>query len=265
MRVVLLGKGGSGKSTLAGLLCAEIVSRRGSVVAFDADTVPGLGEVLGMPATDDWFLAGTAVREGGGWRLDGTPADVVDRCARDAPGGVRFVQVGNADATLADFELYRARYPDRWSATMAFNTVCRVYDDEDGWVIVDLQGGTVNVAGGMAGTSGVALLVVEPFAKSVLTARRMAGMGPWPAGIRLAGVASKVASPADEAYVAEALEALGVPRWGSVPLDPAIRRAERAGEPLVSVDRESPARRAVAALVDRLEEAGAPAGAVRSA
>lgn len=265
MRVVLLGKGGSGKSTLAGLLCAEIRSRDGSVVAFDADSVPGLGNVLGMPATDDWMLAGAAVRDAGGWRLEGTAADVVDRCAREAPGGVRFVQVGNADSATQEFEMYRARYPDRWSAAVAFNTVARVYDEEAGWAIVDLQGGTLHVASGMVGTDGVALLVVEPFAKSLLTARRMAGMGTWPPDVRLAGVASKVASADDEEYVRRALDDLGVPMWGSIPLDPAIRRAERDGVPLVSVDPSTPARRAVTALVDQLQEAGAPAGAVRRA
>lgn len=260
MRVALLGKGGSGKSTLAGLLCAEMAGRGRPVVAFDADTVPGLGEVLGIPAADDWFLAGAAVREGGGWRLDGTPAEIVERCAREAPGGVRFVQIGNADATLKDFELHRERFRDRWSATMAFNSVCRVFDEDDGWVVVDLQGGTLNVAGGLVGTKGIALVVVEPFAKSLLTARRFAGMAGWPPGVRLAGVASKVASPADEALVEEGLESLGIPLWASIPLDPAVRRAERDGVALAgNLDAGSPVRRAVAALVDRLEQAATPA------
>jgi MinD-like ATPase involved in chromosome partitioning or flagellar assembly len=56
-----------------------------------------------------------------------------------------------------------------------------------------------------------------------------------------------------------------VPMWASVPLDPAIKRAERAGVPLVAGDPSSPARRAVARLVDQLEQAGAPAEAVRGA
>ncbi|HET7489604.1 MAG TPA: DUF87 domain-containing protein [Acidimicrobiales bacterium] len=262
MRVALLGKGGSGKSTLAGLLCAELAARGGRVVAFDADTVPGLGSVLGMPVTDDWFLAGAAVREGAGWRLEGSPAEIVDRLARPAPGGVRFVQLGNADAGLREFELFRQRFPEKWSATMAFNTVSRVFDEPGGWAVVDLQGGTVNVAAGMAGATGVALVVVEPFAKSLLTARRFAEMAGWPPGLRLAGVASKVTSPADEAYVGQELERLGLPLWASIPVDPAVRRAERAGNPLVGLDPDSPVRRAVAALADRLERESAAAAAV---
>lgn len=255
VRVVLLGKGGSGKSTLGGLLGAELSDRGERVVAMDADTVPGLAQVLGIPPTDDWFLAGTAVRDNGGWRLEGSSAEIVERCSRKGPNGVRFLQVGNADATLKDFEFRRKSYLDRWSGTVAFNTVSRTFDDDGGWVIVDLQGGTLQVAGGMAGTTGVAVIVVEPFAKSVLTARRFVGMGQWPAGMRLVGVANKVASTQDEAYVQAELARLGIPLWATVPLDPAVRQAERNAQPLVTLDRGTPARLAVARLADRLADA----------
>lgn len=263
MRVVFLGKGGSGKSTLAGLLCTELASRSARVTAVNADTVPGLDQVLGMAPTDEWSLAGQAVRENGGWRLDGSPAEIVDRCALDGPGGVRFLQMGNVDAGLKDYEMRRERNLDRWSGQVAFNTVSRVFDEEDGWTVVDLQGGTVQVAGGLVGTNGTALMVVEPFAKSVLTARRFAAMGRWPKGIRLAGVASKVGSEEDEAYVRDALDDLGLPTWVAVPKDPAIARAERERRPLVTVPAETPARRAVAALADRLSQE-AMAGAASS-
>lgn len=256
MRVVFLGKGGSGKSTLAGLLCAEIADRHQRVVAIDADTVPGLDQVLGMESSDEWLLAGVAVRAHGGWQLDGSPAEIVDRCAREAPGGVRFLQMGNVDARLKEYELQREQYLDRWSGTIAFNTVSRVFDEEGGWTIVDLQGGTLQVSGGLVGTAGIAVLVVEPFAKSVLTARRYVEMGRWPTGIRLVGVANKVASPADEAYVENALSELGVPLLVSVPEDPTVRDAERSGQPLITMSNDSSAKRAVAKLADLLAEAG---------
>ena len=255
MRVVLLGKGGSGKSTLAGLLSAELSSRGERVVAMDADSVPGLAQVLGMPPTDDWFLAGMAARDNGGWRLEGSPGEIVDRCSQPGPGGVRFLQIGTADATVKDFEFRRESFLDRWSGTVAFNTVSRTYDDESGWVIVDLQGGTLQVAGGMVGSSGIAVLVVEPFAKSVLTARRFVGMGAWPSGVRLVAVANKIESADDQAYVDTALEELGVPLWATVPLDPAGKQAERKAQPLITLDPDTPAKRAVAGLADRLAEA----------
>ncbi|MGH9157653.1 MAG: hypothetical protein ACRD1K_17865 [Acidimicrobiales bacterium] len=253
MRVVLLGKGGSGKSTLAGLLAAELAGRGRPVLALDADSVPGLAQVLGMASSDDWFLAGMAVREAGGWRLEASPAETVARGARLGPGGVRFLQMGNADATMKDFT--RERSPSRWSGSIAFNTIARSYDEEDGFVVVDLHGGTLQVASGMVGMSGVAMVVVEPFAKSVLTARRFVGMGEWPPGIRLVAVANKVASPADRRYLEAETGRLGIPLWACVPTDPAISRAERDGRPLVSLDRNGQARAAVAHLADSLEEA----------
>ena len=155
MRVVFLGKGGSGKSTLAGLLCAELAGRNERVTAIDADTVPGLDQVLGMESIDDWSLAGAAVRDHGGWKLDGSPAEIVDRCSREAPGGVRFLQMGNVDSRLKEHEMRREQHLDRWSGTVAFNTVSRVFDEAGGWTIVDLQGGTLQVAGGMGIAGGI--------------------------------------------------------------------------------------------------------------
>lgn len=255
MRVMLLGKGGSGKSSLAGLLSAALSGHGEDVVAIDADTVPGLAPVLGLAPTDEWSLAGMATRADGGWQLAGSPTEVVARCAQVAPNGIRFLQVGNADSTIKEFEFSRQEFPERWSGMMAFNTIARSFDQQDGWVVVDLQGGTLHVAGGLAGTAGIALVVVEPFAKSVLTARRFVEMGEWPPGVRLVGVANKVAGADDEAYLASELAGLGLPLWGSIPDDPSIQRAECAGQPLWSMSEESPAQRAVGALADRLREA----------
>ncbi|MEX2621183.1 MAG: cellulose synthase operon protein YhjQ/BcsQ [Egibacteraceae bacterium] len=256
MRVVMLGKGGSGKSSLGGLLCAALSGSGEQVLAIDADTVPGLAQVLGLEPSDDWFLAGAAARRNGGWELDGTPEEVVERYARAGANGVRFLQMGKADAGFQQFEANRQGNPGRWSAMVAFNTIIRSYDDQGGWVVVDLQGGTLQVAAGMAGRAGVALVVVEPFAKSVLTARRFVEMGEWPEGMRLVGVANKVADAEDEAYLTAELAALDLPVWAVVPEDPAIGAAERAGRPLaVLTPEQSPARRAVDGLVDRLRDA----------
>ncbi|MGH9177865.1 MAG: division plane positioning ATPase MipZ [Acidimicrobiales bacterium] len=257
MRVVLLGKGGSGKSTLAGFIATTLSQEGDRVLALDADSVPGLAQVLGMEPSDDWMLAGMAVREHGGWRLTASAEETVARASRSTTGGIRFLQVGNADAAVKQYELARNRFPERWSAQVAFNTIARSYDDEGGWVVVDLHGGTLQVAGGMAGQWGVAALVVEPFAKSVLTARRFVGMGEWPERLRLVAVANKVASADDRAYLVDELGALGVPLWGVVPADPTIRRAERNGQPLVTLGDATPARQAVAALVARLRDAAA--------
>lgn len=262
MRVVLLGKGGSGKSSLAGLLCAELSGRGEQVVAIDADTVPGLAQVLGMGPVEEWSLAGMAARRNGGWQLEGTPEEIVARCTREGPGGVRFLQIGNADAGFADFELNRERNVDRWSGMVAFNTISRSYDDQGGWVIVDLQGGTLQVAGGLVGTTGVALAVVEPFAKSVLTVRRFVEMGDWPAGLRLVAVANKVTGADDAAYLEASMADLGLPLWATVPDDPAVQGAERAGTPLFAMDPGSGAQRAVAGLVDRLRDEASRAAPV---
>ena len=258
VRVVMLGKGGSGKSTLGGLLCVELAGRGERVVAIDADTVPGLAQVLGMEPSDSWDLANMAVRDNGGWRLDGTPAEIIDRCSRTTATGVRFVQCGNVDGNLRDIEFRRESHLAEWSGTVAFNSVTRQYDDAEGWAVIDLQGGTLQAAGGMAGTRGIALLIVEPFAKSVMTARRFVGMGAWPANLRLGAVANKVGEPAEAEYVEAEMAALGVPVLATVPADPAVLMAERNSQPLATLDPTTPAKQAVARLVDRLQDIRQP-------
>ncbi|MCA1671741.1 MAG: hypothetical protein LC799_05905, partial [Actinobacteria bacterium] len=84
---------------------------------------------------------------------------------------------------------------------------------------------------------------------------RFVGMGTWPTGMQLVGVANKIGSPEDEAYVESGLASLGVPLWATIPLDPSVKHCERKGDPLVTLDRGSAARRAVAGLADRLQQA----------
>ncbi|MGQ0744875.1 MAG: nucleotide-binding protein [Acidimicrobiales bacterium] len=259
-----MGKGGSGKSTLAGLLATALVEAGQSVVAFDADSVPGLGQVLGMDPSDDWFLAGSAERRDGGWSLVASPPQTVGERARTTPGGIRFIQIGNVGAELKDFEFRRESFPEMWSATMAFNTVARTYDEAGGWVVVDLQGGTLQVAGGMAGTSGFALLVVEPFAKSVLTARRFVEMKPWPPGLRLVAVGNKVRDAADREYLESSLAELDVPLWACIGFDPAAGLAEREARALAGLDPSAGLRRAAVDLAERFMKEAAPVSAVEA-
>ena len=80
-------------------------------------------------------------------------------------------------------------------------------------------------------------------------------MGRWPKDVRLVGVANKVSSPDDEAYVEAALAELGVPLWVAVPKDPVVVRAERERRPIVSVDGDAGAKQAIARLADLLTEA----------
>ncbi len=87
-----------------------------------------------------------AERKDGGWSVAASPADTVRRRSREGPDGVRFVEIGNADASERTSSC-GARPSGAVVGHVAFNTVVRTLADKGGWVVVDLQGGTVQVAG----------------------------------------------------------------------------------------------------------------------
>lgn len=245
VRVAFLGKGGAGKSTIAGTF-ARLLARRGEpVLALDSDPMPGLPFGLGVevddrPIPDDVVVDGP---DGGPrWVLAPGlgPADVIDRYAVACPDGVRYLQFGNTSGDLGAVQ--RAQFA--WSETVHGL-------DRSVWHLVgDLPGGTRQAMFGWGKYAEHALLVVEPTAKSLHTARRLlrldrADWGPTSIGI----VANKVRDEDDVARIEERLERAVTVR---VPWSTAVVEGDRqAGAPL-DVDPGGPFVAAVDGLVDRI-------------
>lgn len=244
LRVAFLGKGGAGKSALAGTLC-RILARRGRrVLALDGDSVPGLAPVIGVEATDDWLLAEAGERdEDKRFRLTTTPAETVERFALDGPDGIRFLQFGKVTAPMTAEE--------RASAA-AFLEVLHEFD-EDGWcVVADLAAGTRQSYYGWTGIADALLVVVEPGAASLLTARRLLPLRELVQDAELLGVANKVASEAHRRRISDELERLGIPYWAEVPADPIFADADARGRPPADLARPSPALEALERVADEL-------------
>lgn len=242
LRVAFVGKGGAGKSALAGTF-ARLLARRGRpVLAVDSDPMPGLAWSLGLAPDDagipDEALSRSyppgsdrpALRDG----LDVSGA--IALYTRVAPDGVRFLQFGKIHRGLT--ELGRSQ--------QAFSVI-RAGLGATGWdVVADLPGGTRQPFFGWAEAADVILVVVEPTAKSVLTARRLAALG---ATRPVRAVVNKVASTADAQAVAERA---GLDLVGAVPWDADLAAAERRAAAPLDAAAASAAVGAVEALVERL-------------
>lgn len=240
LKVAFLGKGGVGKSMIAGTVCRYLARGGHDVLALDVDTVPGLAFSLGVPPGSGRLPAGLAEitegKKGRYWKLlkGSGAAHLVDRYAVRVGDGIRFLELG--------------KLPDRVepSVSVAFRHVMERFQ-RPGWVIVaDLAGGTRQPMFGWAEFAAIRVLVVEPSAKSMLAARRLA-----PVATHV--VANRIRSHDEVEAVTASID---LPLIGVIPYDEGVSDAERRGLAPIDVVPGSPAMDAIAILTLRLEEMG---------
>lgn len=239
MWVAFVGKGGSGKSAVAGTF-ARLLARTGrQVLAIDSDPMPGLAFSLGVAPTDDGVPeeileaytdaeGRTQTRLAAGW----SAAEAVQKFAREAPDGVRFLQ------------MEKSHGPAKTRSVQAFRNVVEELPEEDWSVVGDLPGGTRQPFFGWGGYAQRALVVVEPTPASMLSARRLSRLAED--GAQVFAVVNRVREPGDVDVVAART---GLEVLGAVPVDPAMERADRLGVALLDHDADAPAVAGVASLL----------------
>jgi CO dehydrogenase maturation factor len=248
LRVAFVGKGGVGKSAVSGTF-ARLLGRHTPVLAVDSDPMPGMAFSLGVPTAeapipDDAVVEKAEGEDGPRFRLRPglTAGEAVERYAVPAPDGVRFLQFG------------KLRGP-QWETIRSLSAFHRILDElgEDEWSLVgDLPGGTRQPFFGWGSYARTVLVVVEPTAKSLLSARRLARLAHGEkAPKRIVAVANKIREPGDADLVAQRT---GLDVVGAIPYDDELADAERRGLAPLDAAPDCPAVRAVASLVERLRE-----------
>lgn len=253
MLLAVVGKGGAGKSLLSGTL-ARVLARRGRrVLALDSDSMPGISFSLGaLPPEAPPLTAAVELGADRRWRyVKGMGAvRAVQRCATEAPDGVRLLQVGK---TSRDGPAQREASVNAFYMTVHRLEHAAAFRD---WVIVgDLPAGVRQVALDWAPYADHFLLVVEPTWQSMLTARRLKRIaaGARPAA-RVSLVVNKAIDPGDARRVSDFL---GLPALQVVPVDEDVRAAERHGVAVLDSAPSCAAVRAIERLADRLEASSA--------
>ena len=252
MRIAFVGKGGAGKSAIAGTFARLLAQRGEPVLVLDSDPLPGLAYSLGVDSTDAGIPDEAVVEnpEEGGPRYvlrEGlTATDAVELYAARGPDGVRVLQFGKIHD--GGRGLMRSQF--------AFRQITAELSDDKWNLVGDLPGGTRQPFLGWGRYANTLLVVVEPMAKSLLSARRLARLSLIEDAPRVVAVANKVRDDDDVERVAERT---GLDVIGAVPLDEAMAEADRHGRPVVDDAPESPAVKAIDSIVERLraEEADA--------
>lgn len=128
-------------------------------------------------------------------------------------------------------------------------------DDQD--IIVDMEAGLEHLSRGTGKHVSRFLAVVEPYYRSMETARRVTELARELGIADVKAVANKVRDADDRKAVADFCAAHGLPILAEVPYDPSLVASERAGVPPIDASPTAPAVTAVRRLAERLlAEAG---------
>jgi CO dehydrogenase maturation factor len=243
VRVAFAGKGGAGKTTLAATL-ARLAAREGrEVLAVDADSNPNLGMALGLPADGappralppgivSRRLTGPALR-------DPLPA-VLQAHAVVGPDGVRLVTMGSP------------AHADSGCLCSAHATVGAVLaglaDDPRRLAVVDFEASPEHLSRGTTGHVDHLLLVTEPYYRSLEATRRIAALAAELPVPRVAVVANKVRSGADEEAIREFCGRHHLVLAAVVPFAVAVLDADAARTPALDRPDTAPVVAAVARL-----------------
>ncbi len=231
MKVAVIGKGGSGKTTTSSVLARELARRGREVVALDCDANANLGLSLGMGVDTAEHLV--SVR---------APAEHASGCSNGsvAPSGIQF-------AVVARIENPNPGCP---CCGMSPHQLLDTLDTPHRVVVADLEAGIGTLTRVGSGAIDVAVLVVEPTAKSLDVADRALELARERGVPRIVVVANRVLDETDRAFVADRFPGTEVL---VVPEDEAIVAADRAGDAPFDLHPEAPAVRALVALADLLE------------
>lgn len=256
-RVAVAGKGGAGKTTLSATL-ARLLARRGRrVVVVDADSNPNVAVALGLEQERAAAIVplppGLVSRRLGGPALSEPVANVVARHGAMCPDAVAVVHMA------------MPAHADEGCLCSSHATVSALLADAAGdpttVVVVDLEASPEHFSRGTTRHVDALLLVVEPYYRSLETARRMALLAAeLPIG-RVAVVANKLRVPVDADAVGEFCARHGLDLEACLPWSDAVLEADRNGSALIDHDPAGPFVSTVARLADSLLESarsGAP-------
>ncbi|MGD8605131.1 MAG: AAA family ATPase [Anaerolineales bacterium] len=243
--IALAGKGGTGKTTLAALLIQAFLQHvRGPILAIDADPASNLHMALGMP-------------------LPETIGQIREGMSETAQAGQLGVSISrhdylNREVMMAleegnNIDLLSMGRPEGQGCYCAVNHLLRQIIDDMGksypYIIIDNEAGMEHISRRTTRDVDMLVVVTDPSARGMRAAAdiiRMAGeleVNVKQIKLVVNRVISELPEPLTEIVKQEGLEIAA-----TIPADERINHLDAYGEPLVELNGDSPALKAVQSL-----------------
>ena len=250
--IAVAGKGGVGKTTLCGLLIQYLCEqKKGPILAVDADANSNLNEVLGV-------------------EVEATLGDIREEIARAETAKENPIPAGVSKADYAEFKFNSALIEDDdfdmlvMGRTQGKGCYCFVngllqaqlakLQNNYPYMVVDNEAGMEHISRGVLPTMQTAILVSDCSRRGVQAAGRIAALmkelnfKPKTVGL----IVNRAPEGKLDAGTMEEVEKQGLTLLGVVPQDQDVYQYDCDGKPIVQLPKDSPVRRALHDIVQKL-------------
>ena len=247
--IALAGKGGTGKTTVASLLIHTLVQRiRGPLLAIDADPATNLHLALGLP-------------------MPATVGDIREDMAETAQAGELGVSISRHDYLTHEIrmaleegdavDLLAMGRPEGQGCYCAANHLLRTIIDDLGksypYLVVDNEAGMEHISRRTTRDVDLLLIVSDPTIRGLAAAKSIFEMATdievnvhhtWL-------ILNRVVGEVPDA-LQQAIDELDIAETFIIPADSNVNELDALGQPLIQLNGDSPALKAVEALTDQI-------------
>ena len=257
MKIAIAGKGGTGKTTIVGSMARELARNGHKVTALDVDPNPTLANTIGVSLQSveeaktlpfDAFERVMLDTGGAVLKLNLPVQQVLDAVGLPGPDGINLVVAGRVE--------HAARGCNCATHAAVRAVLEAITEEMPGVVLVDMEAGIEHFsrANGTLRYVDALLILVEPFYKSLVTARTVVSLSAELGIQRRYVVANKVRNENDLAAIKEFCRESGLDLIAIVPFEPAFPEAETRETAPIDAAPDAPGVLAARALAQRVLE-----------
>ena len=257
MKIAIAGKGGTGKTTIVGSMARELAQRGHKVTALDVDPNPTLANTIGVSLASveaaktlpfDAFERVMLDSGGAVLKLNVPVQQVLDAVGLPGPDGINLVVAGRVEHAARG-----CNCATHAAVRAVLEAITEEATDSD-VVLVDMEAGIEHFsrANGTLRYVDALLILVEPFYKSLVTARTVVSLSAELGIQRRYVVANKVRNENDLAAIKEFCRESGLELIATVPFDSAFPEAEGNETAPIDAAPDAPGVRAARALAQRV-------------